>query len=127
LSSSLGGCSCSTCSCLGLFFTCGDQVLSWLVPKHSADSDGLTFVTESEATELWHLVVLLQRDRDACLNATDDLSIVSCVLRLLLLDGLASLVFLIGDKNFLDSCLIRNCMNVDDALITLGEDGLVSK
>jgi hypothetical protein len=63
--------------------------------------------------------VLLDWDRDARLDATDDLRVASSVLRLLLFKNVASIVLLVTHKDLFDRCLICHSVNMDDALVTL--------
>jgi hypothetical protein len=69
--------------------------------------------------------VLLKRNGDAGLNAADDTIKALGKLRHLLINDIALIVLLIRDEDLLDGCFIRDSMNMEDALVALGHDGLV--
>ena len=71
--------------------------------------------------------MLLKRNWDSSLNSTNHLGVAFSVLRLLLLEEIAFLLFLIRDEYFFDSCFISNGVDVQDALVTLGKNRLVRK
>ena len=84
---------------LDLFFVNGNEALNnflgWLILQDLADSDGLSFITESEAAQLREDVVLLKWNGDSHLDAANDLGETSSELGSLLLNNLTSIVFLI--------------------------------
>lgn len=84
---------------LDLFFVNGKRALSnflgWLILQDLADSDGLSFITESEAAQLREDVVLLKRNGDSHLDAANDLGETASELGSLLLNNITSIVFLI--------------------------------
>jgi hypothetical protein len=69
--------------------------------------------------------VLLKRDGDAGLNAANDSIEALGILRHLLFNNLTLLILLVRDEDLLDGCIIRDCMDMEDALVALGHDGLV--
>jgi hypothetical protein len=69
--------------------------------------------------------VLLKRNGDAGLNAANDSIEALGILRHLLFNNLPLLVLLVRDEDLLDGCIIRDSMNMEDALVALGHDGLV--
>lgn len=76
-------------------------------------------------TKLRHEFTLLERDGDTSLDAANHLAEALSELWLLLLDDLTLLVLLVGDEDLFDVGLLGNCVNVQDALVTLGHNGLV--
>lgn len=83
---------------LDLFFVNDDALnnfLGWLILQDLADSDGLAFITESEAAQLREDVVLLKWNRDSHLDAANDLGETASELGSLLLNNFTSIVFLI--------------------------------
>jgi hypothetical protein len=69
--------------------------------------------------------VLLKRNGDAGLNAANDSIEALGILWHLLFNYLTLLILLVRDEDLLDGCIIRDSMNMKDALIALGHDGLV--
>jgi hypothetical protein len=69
--------------------------------------------------------VLLKRNGDAGLNAADDTVEALGILRHLLFNDITLLVLLVRGEDLLDGCFIRDSVDVEDALVALGHDGLV--
>lgn len=73
-----------------------------------------------------HVVALFEADGDASLDSADDLGEALGKLGLLLLIDIALVVLFVGDKDLLDGGIICDGVQVEDALVALGEDGLVT-
>ncbi len=109
---------------LGLCTCCSNRrssgIFGWLVLQHLTDSDCAAFVTKGEATELGNRIILLQGNRNASLNAANDLRETFSELWLLLFHTfLALLALLIRNEDFFYCALICNCVDMEDTLITL--------
>src|SRR5690348_14199047 len=90
-----------------------------LVSQNLTNCNSLTFITESEATHLDHLVMLLKANWDTSLNATNHLGKASGELWLLLLSDFTLIILFIGCDDFLDNGFLGDGVDMKNALITL--------
>ena len=100
--------------------------LDRLVLDNLTQSNRLAFISECESTHLIKSVVFLKGNRHSDLNSANDFGKRFSELRLNFLNSLSLIVFLISNHDVLDDALLCNCVNVQDALITFGQNGLVA-